>query len=316
MKPIQTLLFINFLTAFFCIQVFAQQPAYTFKHFVNYHDTNTFKISMIPKDGKGQFYLLSEPEIWDTDDHNTTHIRGGGKTYLLGMEGHFKNYKKNGLLTVFLIDSADNTKHYKIWEQTYVNDKLNGEWRTYNLKGTLVRVENYKEDSLFGISKDFHIDGEKVLEEREYFGNRSKYKIRTFYMSGKVEHEQSFEKGVPHGYAKVYYENGQLKEFVEVKEGMPYGKANRYYETGTLMEEAFVVNGQFVGKRKYFYPSGQLWIEQFYKEGKPWNIIGNYDEKGMKRNAGTLKEGNGTIILYNEDGKVREIVTFVKGIQQ
>jgi hypothetical protein len=50
----------------------------------------------MPKDGKGQFYLLSELKIGHTDDETATHIRGGGKTCLLGMEGYFKNYQKMG----------------------------------------------------------------------------------------------------------------------------------------------------------------------------------------------------------------------------
>lgn len=69
------------------------------------------------------------------------------------------------------------------------------------------------------------------------------------------------------------------------------------------------------GSRKYYYPTGKLWVEYFFKEGKLWNVIGNYDEKGQKRNPGTLKNGNGTIILYNDDGSVREVVKHKNGIE-
>ena len=39
-------------------------------------------------------------------------------------------------------------------------------------------------------------------------------------------------------------------------------------------------------------------------------------QKGNKRDAGTLKNGNGTVILYDEDGTVMEIMTYKNGVEQ
>ena len=122
-----------------------QQPKYTKKHFASVLDTIAFKPPPPSKDGFKRYFIVSVPEIWDTDDDNTTHIRGGGVSAVICIEGMFMNGKKNGTFGFFVIDSLDQSKKYKLWEQTYVNDKLNGEWKTYNLKGTVIKIQTFKE---------------------------------------------------------------------------------------------------------------------------------------------------------------------------
>jgi antitoxin component YwqK of YwqJK toxin-antitoxin module len=87
----------------------------------------------------------------------------------------------------------------------------------------------------------------------------------------------------------------------------------KYYDNGTSQEVAEFKDGKFNGVRKYFYPNGQLWIEQTYRNGKSWTVVANYTDKGQKRDAGTLHDGNGTIIFDNEDGTARETKTYMNG---
>jgi antitoxin component YwqK of YwqJK toxin-antitoxin module len=94
------------------------------------------------------------------------------------------------------------------------------------------------------------------------------------------------------------------------------GVGREFYENGQLTEEVNFNNDKFHGTRKYFYPNGHLWIEQVFKDGLDWEIVANYTEDGKRRDAGTLKNGNGTVIYYNEDGTVREVSTFVQGEQR
>jgi len=265
----------------------AQQPRYTFRKFVTALDTTEFKI-IHPKDGLNRTYIPAHPEIWDIDDDSTTYIRGG-QNALLCIEGYCKNNKKDGLFTTFLIDSTDHSRRYKIWEQNYSNDKLNGQWKIYTLHGTILKFQTFKDDSLHGITRMFWIDGRSIMEEKEFFNGRNRHILREFYKNGKVENETPFENDVISGIGKKYYEDGRTKEIAEFR------------------------MGAFNGTRKYYYPNGQLWIEQTYKNGKSWNVVANYTEKGQKREAGTLKDGNGTIIFYNEDGSVREVLNYVDG---
>jgi len=267
---------------------FGQQPKYTFKKFVRTDDTLEFKRTYPARNGIEKTYIMANPEVWDRDDDSTTYIKGG-QNALLCFEGNLKDNKREGIFKVYLIDSVDHSKRYKIWEQTFSNDKLNGQWRIYTLHGTLANFQTFKNDSLDGVTRHYWIDGKSIMEEREYFNGRSKFIQREYYANGKLAAEVPYLLDSINGISKKYYETGVLQEIAEFK------------------------NGNFDGVRKYFYPNGQLWIEQIYRMDKSWSVISNYTDKGQKRDAGTLRDGNGTIIFYNEDGTVRETKTYING---
>jgi antitoxin component YwqK of YwqJK toxin-antitoxin module len=310
------LIFILFVVPGINFIVSAQPPKYAPKHFVVYKDTVEFKAILPPKNGPARVYLeLPAMEIWDVDDNNTTMIRGGANA-LVCIEGNYKNGNRNDVFKAYLIDSLDHSKHYKIWEQTYVNDKLNGEWRTYYLNGTLAKVTNFKDDSLHGIYRQYWIDGKRIQEEKEYFNGRNSFIQRTYFNSGKLEKEATVKNRILNGAAKSYYENGQLKETIQFINDLPQGPSKRYYDNGNLMEEANFADGEFHGERKYYHPNGKIWSINEYKNGKYWTAIANYSDKGVKRPQGTLKNGTGTLIFYDEDGAVRETLNIVDGIQR
>jgi antitoxin component YwqK of YwqJK toxin-antitoxin module len=270
---------------------FAQQPPYTKKHFASVLDTAEFKRTAPVQNGLVKTYILTQPEIWDVDDNNTTHVLGGGTPAVLCIEGTYKGGLREGVFTFYLIDSMDHSKRYKLWEQQYTNDQLNGTWKTYNLKGIMVNLKSFTNDSLNGISRDYWIDGRSIMEEREYFGGQRKFIQRNYYQHDNIiQSEQTFVDGVPNGVAK------------------------RYYQNGTIEEEANFKNGQLHGVRKYYHPNGKIWIATEWKEDKPWTVLANYDSKGAKRNAGTLKSGNGTLIFYEPDGSIRETITYKEGL--
>jgi len=268
--------------------VLGQQPKYTFKKFVSTFDTTEFKPVIPKKDGPLKTYITADVQILDIDDDNTTYVLGN-VTALLCFEGQYINQSRDGMFNVYVIDSLDHSKRFRIWQQTYSNDKLNGQWLTYTLKGTLANFQTFKNDSLHGLSRHFWIDSKTIVEETEYFNGQNKRIQKTFHKDGKPE-------------AEIPYENGKIS-----------GTGKKYYKDGTLMEVAQFKDGEFNGVRKYYYPNGQLWIEQIYKEGKSWTVVANYTEKGQKRDGGTLKNGNGTIIFYNEDGSVRETIIYMNG---
>jgi antitoxin component YwqK of YwqJK toxin-antitoxin module len=265
----------------------AQEPKYTKKCFLVNLDTSDYK-SYPNKKGNEQIFLKIRPEIWDTDDKNTTHVKFGEEAIVL-IEGPYLEGKKNGVFVAYLIDCNDRNLRYKIWEQTYLNDKLNGEWRTYNLRGTIIQIKRFENDSLNGISRDYWIDGKSIMSEKEYFNGSNNYIKRKYYLNGKISEEMTFSMGQANGVTK------------------------RYYENGSLMEKAMFKDGHYEGLREYYYPSGLLWLSNVYKEGKPWEIIANYDTKGQKREPGTLKNGSGTIIYYNDDDSIREVQTYADG---
>jgi len=276
---------------FICTISNAQQPKYTPKHFVAILDTNEFKITMPRKQGTGYTFLKIHPPVFDVDDANTTSVLFS-QDIVVKIEGTISSGKRNGIFTTYIIDSADHKKLYKIWEQTYKDDELNGEWRVYNLKGTLVHLENYINSRQIGIERDYWIDGKTILEEKEYFADTAK----------RIDRQ--------------YHVNGHLKSEIILIHNIVNGICRKFYENGALEDEAFFKDGKFDGIRTYYYPDGKKWIVEEYKNDMHWTIIANYDSKGNKRNGGTLTNGNGSLILYDDDRTIRETLLFKDGILQ
>ncbi|OSZ80930.1 hypothetical protein CAP36_06735 [Chitinophagaceae bacterium IBVUCB2] len=285
-------LLFTFITTFLIsiLYVTGQQPKYTPKHFVRIKDTVEFKSSTENSNGFVRAYIVSDIQIWDLDDNKNTYVMGGDVA-LICFEGNKINNLNEGVFTAYLIDSLNYSKRYKIYEQTFKKGKLNGLWKTYSLAGTLVNFQTYKDDSLNGLTRNYWIDGKSVMDEVDYFNGRNKFIKRDFYKNGKVKSEIPIENKRLNGIGKKYYENGNTQEVAVFK------------------------NGDFDGSNKYYHENGQLWNEIIYKGGKHWKVISNYKKNGDTRSPGTLTNGNGTIIYYNEDGSIRETLNFINGIE-
>jgi len=271
------------------IAIIAQQPRYTPKEFVKNIDTTEFKYINSQANGVCRTYILASITIWDLDDDSTTYITGNDSA-LICIEGQMKNSKREGVFNYYLIDKYDHSKNYKVYEQTFQDDKLNGQWRTFNLRGGIVNFKTFKNNFLTGAAKEFWIDGKTILKETFYSEDELTYVEKTFYTNKNIKSEFSYKNEKLNGPCKKYYENGVIQEYVEFKDN------------------------EIHGTRRYYYENGQVWIEQTYLNGKSWEVVSNYTQNGIKRNPGSLKNGNGTIIFYNEDGSIRETQVFQNGI--
>ena len=255
---------------------------------MNYLDTSEFKYVIPNSNGFQRTYILTRATYYDLDDDSTTYMKFTDSV-LICIEGVMKNKKREGVFTFSLFDIIDHSKKYKIWEQTFKNDELNGPWRHFTLRGGLVSIDTYKKGNL-NHSRTYWIDGKSLLEEADYSKDQLTYFFKNYYENQKIKSELSYMNGKLNGVCKKYYDNGKIQEYAEFKDDV------------------------FDGIRKYYYDSGQLWIEQTYKEGKYMDVIANYTRDGIKRDPGTLKKGYGTIIYYNEDGSVRETETIINGV--
>jgi antitoxin component YwqK of YwqJK toxin-antitoxin module len=146
----------------------SQSSKYKTKQFVSQKAEIEFVNELNDSTGFFKTYILAQPEIWDIDNDSSTYIKWGQKA-LLCFEGQYRKSKREGEVKVYLIDSSNHNLRFKIWEQSYANDRLNGEWKTFTLKGNLVNSQMYRNDTLNGISKYFWIDGKTTIEERRYF---------------------------------------------------------------------------------------------------------------------------------------------------
>lgn len=70
----------------------------------------------------------------------------------------------------------------------------------------------------------------------------------------------------------------------------------------------------FTGIFKYYYPNGELWSEVEYQNGSPYSVINNYNSLSQEQDKGTLKKGNGTRIIYDENSQIIIVISYKNGI--
>jgi len=63
----------------------------------------------------------------------------------------------------------------------------------------------------------------------------------------------------------------------------------------------------------FTYDDKTVWSKRFYKNGVPWMVFSNFKRNGESQEMGSLKEGNGTLYIYDENGKLEEIRDYVNG---
>lgn len=290
-----------FLILFTSLQAFAQfqniekelinkPPVYTRKSFLVNVDTSKFVSSQQKDNGLTRTFYTSELEFIDIDDLSTQYVRIT-QPVMICIEGYYINKKKNGVFNYYIYDSLNPTKRYKIWEQNYKNDKLNGISQSFSIQGKLVSNQEYKDDSIVGRYKFYAIDGKTIKEEIEYLTEKNSW-IHRYYndTTGKLELEEPYQNGVLNGKQKYYYPNGKVEN------------------------EMLYIDGKINGTRKHYYPSGKIKTEVEYRNGKFWTMLGTYDQNGKKLDGGTLKDGNGYIILYDNNANAKEVYRYIQGM--
>lgn len=70
---------------------------------------------------------------------------------------------------------------------------------------------------------------------------------------------------------------------------------------------------KYTGVYTFYFPDGNVWSKRYYKDGIPWTVISNYDATGSPVEMGTLKDGNGSLFIYDLDGSLLEIQYYESG---
>jgi len=70
---------------------------------------------------------------------------------------------------------------------------------------------------------------------------------------------------------------------------------------------------KFNGILEYYYDDGKKWSEIEIKNGNAYNVLYNLDNNGYPLKIGTLKDGNGSMNVYNKNGDIFKIKKYVDG---
>jgi len=130
------------------------------------------------------------------------------------------------------------------------------------------------------LSDSSEIESKNGAVEKEVDG--SVYKTQTeYYDNEQKKEEANYKDGKIDGLRTLWYENGQKMQEENFNDDVPEGLWTYWYENGQLKEKANRYNGKFT--------SVEVW--------KP---------NGEKCPVTKIdKDGNGVIIIYNEDGTIK-----------
>jgi antitoxin component YwqK of YwqJK toxin-antitoxin module len=89
-----------------------------------------------------------------------------------------------------------------------------------------------------------------------------------------------------------------------------------YNSTGVLTSESRYEGGRLHGVCRYYHATGEPLMVVRCEDGRLVEVISYTDSKGDVLPLGSFKEGNGTVIIYDESGKVLRTDSYVNGLKQ
>ena len=199
-------------------------------------------------------------------------------------------------ILIALLNSCSHTETYYL-TPTGIHQNL----ASYNAKTDTIHTIFYKMNKKI----DF--------EEFDIYGKKDSIKWYKYYKNGELSITHS--KGVfkDNGPMILFHVNGKVKAIGQYVNGKQEGSYKTFYDNGNAQCDCRYKNNKKDSIQRIYYENGQLETVWEYKEGLVWNILEDYDKQGSPREYGTLKDGNGTLIVHDEAGKVKKIIQYKNG---
>jgi antitoxin component YwqK of YwqJK toxin-antitoxin module len=145
-----------------------------------------------------------------------------------------------------------------------VNNKREGEWKTFYSNGKIKALENYKNDTLEGSNFSYGPNGN--LRAKSFY--HKGIMIDSFIMyhsNGQINlAEWKDEAGKSQGIFKIFYESGRLSQIGKHKDGHLDDTSKTYYENGKIKEIEFYKDRKRNGTWLYYSDEGKLIKKENY----------------------------------------------------
>jgi antitoxin component YwqK of YwqJK toxin-antitoxin module len=159
-------------------------------------------------------------------------IEGRMKTYddlgALLCDIPFSKGKKEGIGIIYMNDA-------KASEISFHDDHMDGPYIAYHSNGTVSMKTIYKENHMDGELSVFD-DNDNPIKKEIYKMGRKSGLSQSFYPSGKLHEEITFENNIPINQSTAYHENGKPMMVKHYKDGKTTA-VELYDENGKLQEK-------------------------------------------------------------------------------
>ncbi len=224
-------------------------------------------------------------------------------------DGNITSQSGNG----YRLDYFDNGKIS--FKGNLRNGNRHGLCSWYFENGNLKSELNYENGNLNGLNK-WYFDNGSIKEKASYFNGEVYGTIQYYHPNGKILGKNKFSNGELKESDDFFDENGNSI----LSNGT--GVYLQYHDNGKVAHRSNYINYCRSGKAQWYYENGQLEQEAIYKYsetqkplGLRWEILSSFDRNGNERKKGTLKNGNGTWLSYDENEEIT-VTNYVDGIKK
>ena len=212
------------------------------------------------------------------------------------------------------IDDAELEDRQKELMELYDPDKqrpYTGEVKELHFNGRVKDLIQYKNGKKHGRSSRWCENGKRE-EEKQYKNGKLHGRSTRWYENGQKASENNYKDAKPHGLWALWSENGLRRTQKHYQDEKLHGRATRWYENGQKMEEKHYQKDKLHGRATRWYENGQKEKEVNYKKGKLMSAVA-WTPNGEECPVTNVKEGNGIILIYKEDGTEDERITYKDG---
>lgn len=291
--------------------------------FIRYYPNGKIEVELQMKNGLS-WNVISFHDTLGNNKNYGKFENGTGDCDTYSQDGHLlsKIHFDDGIVNGVVYDYYPNGQVE--WEMNHSNGMMQGQTKYYNENGELIELQNYSNGERDGLS--FRYFKGRVIEKDVYYKGRIWNILELNDTTGKPIDHSTFKDG--NGIHPLYDDNGVYYGFETLKYGLRHGACKIYNDDQKLMFEENYFNDTLNGVYKAYFSSGkvrnlttyvmgsengisemyhdngQLWRRDENVDGFLWNVECNYDRNGKKMDKGTISNGNGTMLRYNENGEV------------
>ncbi|MBL4707207.1 MAG: hypothetical protein JKY48_02035 [Flavobacteriales bacterium] len=242
-------------------------------------------------------------------------------------EGSRKEFKLDGTWKFY--DNKGNIVN-KI---NYLFDKKSGVYQYFDHNCMLIKEEVYKEDRIFGTTKELYADSSKVLIKKtipfvngrkegigyEYAKDERITAIITYKKNFVVSNEginKRDNRDLKQGIWKEYYSNKRLKIEERYKNGLLNGYVKKYNKQGKLKKATLYLNGKEQSDEDNIADFDIY--TSYYSNGKP-KYTSVYNKAGKKDGVANSYSRDGEIIaseIYKNSYLLKKGIIDKKGLYQ
>lgn len=221
-----------------------------------------------------------------------------------------------------------NGKKQGFWEETvrsqtnygyYKDGQKDGMWTYLNNRGTLSKIENYRNGKLDGMRMEFEPTYGGSVTLLEQYNQGVLNGRATNYSYNRIIGETDYEMGKLNGLKRVFYKTGGepiLQEESYYTDDVLDGTSTWYSNKGVLLARYNFKNGEYDGEQITYYDYNKTATKELYKNGIQVGEYVEYYESGNVKLEGIyengLREGNWT--EYDDSGKVIKVSKYKKGV--